>query len=136
MEFTIVCPVDGEMTVGLESVENMVVHEKGRADITFRCPHCGTQITISAAVPAFLISAMEGISKDLGIPMENGRIVFNAFGQQGEGAGSVPQFVGVDPLADAAQTRELSTDERAHLEYFRRELDGVRTVDDFLQACD
>lgn len=132
MEFTIVCPVDGEMSVGMESVENMVVHEEGHAEITFRCPQCGTHVTISAPVPAFLLSTMEAISKDLGIPVEDGKIIFNTIiGPQG----TVPNQNLIQPEIDF-KPRELTASDEAHMSYFRNQLDEIRTVEDFLAQFD
>lgn len=135
MEFTIECPHDGELVVGLDSVENMIVHEEGHADITFRCPHCGTHIVISAPVPAFLISAMEGISRDLGIPIKDGQIVFNALNSDGDPHQVVPQFVAA-PVANEVRLREITADEEAHVQFFCHELDTIRTVDEFLASCE
>ena len=59
MEFTISCPVDGSIEVGLEDIDNVILRESDRADITFVCPHCGTEITVTAVVPAFLMAAID-----------------------------------------------------------------------------
>ena len=128
MQFNIVCPVDGEMTVGIQHIENMVVHAEGKADITFRCPKCGTRIGVTAPIPPFLVEAMQSISRDLGIPIEGGNVVFDAFdvderggfaiGQEGE----FPEF----------RERKLTAEERKQLEFFRFELEGARTVDDLI----
>ena len=60
MEFTITCPVDGPITVSLEDIDTVVLRESERADITFVCPHCGTEITVTAIVPSFLLCRHRG----------------------------------------------------------------------------
>lgn len=131
MRFTILCPVDGEMTVGLEQIENMVVHSEGKADITFRCPKCGAQIAVTAPVPPFLVETMQSISRDLGIPLEGGNVVFNNLSELG--GRNVPFVVGDDQV-DYPEFRErkLTADEQSHLEFFRYELDSVESVADLL----
>jgi len=64
MEFTITCPIDGPVTVSLEDIDTVVLREAERADITFVCPHCGTEITVSAVVPSFLMAAIEALAED------------------------------------------------------------------------
>ena len=69
MEFEITCPVDGPVTVSLEDIDTVVIRESERADITFVCPHCGTEITVAAMVPSFLLSAIEALAEETdGIP--------------------------------------------------------------------
>ena len=64
MEFTITCPIDGPVTVSLEDIDTVVLREAERADITFVCPHCGTEITVSAVVPSFLMAAIEALAEE------------------------------------------------------------------------
>jgi hypothetical protein len=64
MEFTITCPIDGQITVSLEDVDTVVLREAERADITFVCPTCGTEIPVSAVVPSFLMAAIEALAED------------------------------------------------------------------------
>lgn len=131
MKFTILCPVDGEMTVGLDNIENMVVHSEGKADITFKCPKCGTHIAVTAPVPPFLVETMQSISRDLGIPLEGGNVVFNHIADLGE---DPFRFRAGDEQVDYPQYRErkLTAREQSHLDFFRYELDSVRSVSDLL----
>jgi len=64
MEFTITCPIDGPITVSLEDIDTVVLREAERADITFVCPHCGTEITVTAVVPSFLMAAIEALAEE------------------------------------------------------------------------
>ena len=131
MKFTILCPVDGEMTVGLENIENMVVHSEGKADITFRCPQCGTHVSVTAPVPPFLVETMQSISRDLGIPLEGGNVVFNNIADLGD---ETMRFRAGDDQVEYPQYRErkLTAAEQSHLEFFRYELDAVSSVSDLL----
>lgn len=129
MEFTIACPVDGSIEVGLEDIDNVVLREADRADITFVCPHCGTEITVSAVVPSFLLAAIEALAEDTDTT---------------SGAGTVG-FVGEDvaeaaaALAEPKTIVEIAEDDpsvNAYCEYFHRQLDGIRSVDDLLKEID
>lgn len=127
MEFTIECPNDGQLEVGLEDVENMVVRESGEAEIAFCCPKCGAHVVVIAPVPAFLIGAMEGISRELGIDMNEPGVVFSAVVNQVPGSRK-PKEVGHAP----AIAEELSDTDSAQVDYFRSQLDGISSVDQFL----
>ncbi len=121
MEFTINCPIDGAIEVGLEDIDTVVLRDSERADITFVCPHCGTAITVTAIVPAFLMAAIEALADDPQAASISGLVVLS-----GDEVDSVGGDVAAldDPRADA------------YCEYFRRQLDGVRCVDDALDEID
>jgi len=125
MEFTIVCPIDGTIEVGLEDVDNVVLKESDRADITFVCPHCGSEITVTAIVPAFLLAAIEALADEPdGVPSE---VVVIPVSEEAS-VGPHPQL-GIeldesDPRFDA------------YCEYFRRQLSGVECVEDALEEID
>ena len=150
MQFTINCPNDGEVVVNMSSVENMVIRDKNTADITFQCPICGTHVTMTAPVPAFLMSTMENLSKDLGIPLEDGKILFNTIigGPIDEDLKSAIEQGGFAPeefmravvqQEDADEIyipHQLDDTDKAHLDYFRHQLHGVSTVDDLLNQLE
>jgi len=121
MEFTITCPIDGPVTVSLEDIDTVVLREPERADITFVCPHCGTEITVSAVVPSFLMAAIEALAEDsdtTGGP-------FAAMFQTGdEGAQPTSAPLVEDPVAEA------------YCEYFRRQLAHIDCVEDALAEID
>lgn len=122
MEFTITCPIDGVIEVGLEDVDSVVVRESERADITFVCPHCGTAITVTAIVPSFLISAIEALAEDPEMAASTGLVVVTD---------SEDLPVGVDFSAVNEDPRA-----EAYCEYFRRQLNGVECVEDALAEID
>lgn len=127
MEFTITCPIDGAIEVSLEDIDNVVLRESDRADITFVCPHCGTEISVTAVVPAFLMAAIEALADDSETASANGLVV-------------LPSESGILAGQDLEPTglRELSDDPAhdAYCEYFRRQLDGIGTVEDALNEID
>lgn len=121
MEFTINCPIDGAVEVGLEDIDTVVLREAERADITFVCPHCGSPIAVSAIVPAFLLSAIEALAEDGGEARSSGFVVVGSVARE---QSSVPDPHSHDVHADA------------YCEYFRRQLDHVDSVDDALAEID
>lgn len=120
MEFTIHCPVDGEIDVELDDVKAVVIREPERVDITFVCPECGSEITVAAIVPAFLLAAMEALAAD-GDDSEASMVVVGP----GRETPSPGQSIHMD-----ASTAE------AYCEYFRRQLEHVECVEDALDEID
>ena len=122
MEFTITCPIDGPITVSLEDIDTVILRESEHADITFVCPHCGTEITMSAAVPSFLLAAIEALAEegDSGSGPFSG-VVEVVVGDSNAATEAVPVD---DPVADA------------YCEYFRRQLEHIDSVEDVLSEID
>ena len=123
MEFEITCPVDGTVTVALEDIDTVVIRDAERADITFVCPECGTDITVTAVVPSFLLAAIEALAEDgddSGGPFAGMLDAVRAADQNQ----SVADWAADDPVADA------------YCEYFRRQLSHVDCVDDMLAEID
>ena len=122
MEFEITCPVDGSVTVSLEDIDTVVIREAERADITFVCPHCGTEITVAAMVPSFLLSAIEALAEETdGVP---GPLTSMFHVENAEPMPASPIIVDNDAVTDA------------YCEYFRRQLAHIDCVDDVLAEID
>ena len=121
MEFTITCPIDGPVTVSLEDIDTVVLREAERADITFVCPHCGTEISVSAVVPSFLMAAIEALAED-------GDATGSAFAGMFESAKQSVEpcsmVVSDDPVAEA------------YCEFFRRQLAHIECAEDMLAEID
>ena len=120
MEFTITCPIDGPVTVSLEDIDTVVLREAERADITFVCPHCGTEITVSAVVPSFLMAAIEALA------------------EEGDSTGPFAGMFEVASDSDDA-VRIVAPDDpvaEAYCEYFRRQLAHIECVEDILAEID
>jgi hypothetical protein len=122
MEFTITCPIDGPITVSLEDIDTVVLREAERADITFVCPHCGTEILVSAVVPSFLMAAIEALAEE----GDSTGSAFNGIFDAATEPIAEPDDLVVpdDPVAEA------------YCEYFRRQLAHVDCVEDFLAEID
>jgi len=121
VEFTITCPIDGQIEVSLEDIDTVVLREPERADITFVCPHCGTEITVTAVVPSFLLAAIEALADDPDSASVTGVVVLS----------------GDD--AEAVETVSIDADDgmvEAYCEYFRRQLSHVECVEDALEEID
>lgn len=126
VEFTIMCPIDGSVEVSLEDIESVVLKGPNRADITFVCPHCGTQIQVTAIVPAFLLTAIEALAQDPDSAAMHGIVV-------------VPADQEIDAQDAHSQPPATSTDQPRHdayCEYFRRQLEAVECVEDALAEID
>jgi len=123
MEFTISCPVDGPVEVGLEDIDTVVLRESEHADITFVCPHCGSAIVVTAIVPQFLLAAIEALAEDPDAASASGLVVLT--GDEIDDLGeSEPLSEFDDPRADA------------YCEYFRRQLSRVEFAEDALAEID
>jgi len=120
MEFDITCPVDGTIQVTLEDIDTVVIRDADRADITFVCPECGTEITVTAVVPSFLLAAIEALAEDGdGVAQYDGMTVLGG-------------ATGIE--SDAGHASQDVTD--AYCEYFRRQLSHVDCVEDAVAEMD
>jgi len=120
MEFDITCPVDGTIQVTLEDIDTVVIRDADRADITFVCPECGTEITVTAVVPSFLLAAIEALAEDGdGVSQYDGMTVVS----------SVPDL-------EQAEGRAAQDITDAYCEYFRRQLSHVDCVEDAVAEMD
>ncbi len=132
MEFQIQCPIDGSVEVGLEDIDNVVLNEHSRADITFVCPHCGTEINVTAVVPQFLLTAIEALSSSQEPNAWSGVFVVSGVtGENGESVASADLFTGGVTLGDA---EDATID--SYCEYFRRQLAAVDSADDIIAQID
>jgi len=133
MEFTITCPIDGPVTVSLEDIDTVVLRETQSAEITFECPLCGESITVQAQIPQFLMAAIEAMaeeSDDDSIPFAS--IV--ALVSSAEASQNGPESMESAPVDTCPTTLDPVAD--AYCEYFRRQLEGVECVEDFLAEVD
>lgn len=126
MEFTVACPIDGAVEVSLEDIDNVVLRESDRADITFVCPHCGAEIRVTAVVPAFLMAAIEALADDPDTAAANGIVVVSSASESADHGELHPAM-----MFDANDLRA-----NAYCEYFKRQLERVHSVDDILNEID
>jgi len=121
MEFSIWCPVDGTVEVGLDDIDSIVVRSGTDVEVTFVCPICGDLIALAAQVPHALLATLD----DAWVRIDEGepRLV------------TLRRNPGV-PVRELASS--FSGDDRveSYCEYFRRELATVVTVDEMLAEID
>jgi transcription elongation factor Elf1 len=113
MEFSITCPVDGPITVSLEDIDSVVLRESEQADVTFVCPHCGSEISVTGVVPGLLLDAIHAIAD--------------------EAKRSAGRSSGMHQRVDREQrtlSKRRSEVIDAYCEYFRRQLARVESADD------
>jgi hypothetical protein len=120
MEFSIWCPDDGTMQVGLEDIDSIVLRSKSAVEVVFTCPTCGRRITLTADVPQTMLAA------------------FDDSWAHAEGAGEESIKIQIVRDEDAAPEPVPSAppeeDSRieSYCEFFRRELLDIETVGDIL----
>lgn len=121
MEFSLICPRDGQVELGLEDVSAVVFHDRSTCDIVFICPNCGSALRATVEVPHLFRVAMELV-------------------RLGEAEARIEAVIRLDeaPDDDASQDggpeRERTIE--AYCEYFRRQLSAVTCVEDFLAEVD
>lgn len=124
MEFSLICPTDGAVELGLEDISAVVLRGPESIDVVFICPHCGGRINTSLRVPNLLMAAMELAQYAEQVEDEKTELLFTD-----------------GPLADRDDDhteRDTRIDRRAdsYCEYFRRQLAGVDCVEDLLAEID
>jgi len=137
------CPIDGQMTVGFECIEDMVMHRRGHADISLRCPKCGTLVEITTHAPIVPRAVVEAISNDLGIPFRDGKITFGDLVESLAGSAHSLEFSFESDEDEChacehkmLEERSLSDAEEAQLGFFASELDKLDSVSDFFARLD
>lgn len=124
MEFSLICPNDGEVEVSLEDISSIVFNGFESVDVLFVCPVCGAEIRVSAKMPNLLITTLD-LSGVLERSLE---------------AVADGDFDDVEFEIVAVESAELSEDEEERIEryceYFHRQLGGVDTVEAFLAEVD
>ena len=128
MEFTIACPNDGAVEVGLEDVASIVFDGFESVEVVFTCPHCGTEVRVSAKMPNLLITTLDltgMLEETLGEDETVVALVETEILDDRDEAPAVP----FEPDDDDGHIEH-------YCEYFRRQLSGVDTVEAFLQEVD
>lgn len=117
MEFSIWCPVDGSVTVGLDDIDSIVVRSGSDVEVVFVCPQCGGHVSLVARVPKALLAVLdEDWVREEG---EDGPITLRR-----------------EDLTPHPEEPEADRHVEAYCEYFRRELEGVDTVEAMLVEID
>ena len=140
MEFEVQCPHDGMVTVGLEDIEGVRIQDDKQAELTVRCPKCGTVFTVVTQLPddmpAAFMRVMEAISQTIASPFNPSRLnaLFNQMENWAHGIDLEPDDEDLEFLEEGGH--ELDENDESHIGYFRSELDKMESVDDFLKRID
>lgn len=117
MEFTLICPTDGRIELGLEDISAVVFHGSDSVQVVFECPHCHSSIRAEVHVPDVLAAALE----------------LSQHAEDNTGHRDVSgNTLGEERADDAALRQKREQDGEAYCEYFRRQLSRVETAEDLL----
>jgi len=117
VRFTVWCPVDGAVEVSADDVMTVIVRSGSDVEVAFNCPVCGAPIAIRAQVPPGLAGLLGGAWGD-------------------------PQSTHCEAWESEHESGALPSDRIAvariesYVEYFRRELACVDTVESMLAFMD
>lgn len=59
MDFSVICPNDGPVEVGLESISTIIFRGLESVVIIFVCPRCGAEIHVAIQLPDLFVAAVE-----------------------------------------------------------------------------
>ena len=125
MRFSVECPVDGQVAVGISDISSVIVREGDMVDVTFECPRCGARIHVTAQVPRALLSSLEEAMLQDDVTGER-RLQIVAASIDGHAR---PETPAVDDGLEQARID-------SYCEYFRRQLEAVSTVEAILSEID
>jgi len=129
VEFTLICPNDGRIGLGLEDISAVVFRDTESVEVVFICPQCGTSLRATLRVPNLLVAAMELArhAEEMGEvpgPSSSGR----------RASESASAAMVADDQAEIRRGREEAGE--CYCEYFRRQLVRVECVEDLLAETD
>lgn len=124
VEFTLICPTDGRIELGLEDVSAVVFHGSDSVEVVFECPHCQAKLRAEVRVPNLLGAAIEltQFAEDMA---EEPSLDVQRRTRLGEHD--------AHQLAEARIREARERDGEAYCEYFRRQLAGIECVEDVLR---
>ena len=122
MEFSVWCPTDGTVEVGLDDVDSIVVRSGSDVEVIFVCPMCGRRITFAAQIPHALLAGLD----EAWVRIDD------------EDARSTTLRRGHAHATEAAHGVVMVDEARveSYCEYFRRELAEADTVEAMLALMD
>lgn len=59
MDFSVICPNDGPVEVGLDSISTIIFRGFESVIIIFVCPRCGSEIHVALQLPDLFVAAIE-----------------------------------------------------------------------------
>jgi hypothetical protein len=139
MEFSIECPTDGEVRVGLQNVVSIVVRGSDALEVVFGCPVCGAELRVMAQVPRMLLATLEDA---VVVDERTGEHTISVAGLIERGlipAEAAEVLAGEMTGAVAAPRPEPEVDQERierYVEYFRRQLAAAQSADAILTEID
>lgn len=126
MEFTLTCPNDGSVALGLEDISAVVFHGSDSVEVVFECPHCHVSLRAELRVPNLLGAALELAQYADDTGDQAGHEISHAQPSEDDEIEEEDQHVRAQRERDA----------EPYCEYFRRQLVGIENVEDFLKEFD
>jgi hypothetical protein len=131
------CPYDGQVQAGFDCVEDMIVHEGGKTELSIRCPKCGSLVKITSQTPILPPNVIEQLTRELDVSLKDGKLSFTDLmhhiaGPGSDFSGPLEESTNGAPRLEDMMDRELTQSEGNQVEFFARELEKIDSVDDFL----
>lgn len=121
MEFSLICPNDGQVDLSLEDITAVAFRDSETVEVSFVCPKCGDVIRAALRVPNMLMAAME----------------LARFADTDDPEGEDEMVLAFeDPAMSSADRAQRERVEESYCEYFRRQLSHVECVEDLLAEID
>jgi hypothetical protein len=121
MEFSVICPNDGPVEIGLETISTIIFRGLESVIIIFVCPRCGAEIQVAVQLPDLFVAAVELDTEPLAIDDD----IFDEF---------PPAYSRRQRLQPPSPLEQKRIDR--YCEYFRRQLADAFDVDDALAEID
>lgn len=121
MDFSVICPNDGPVEVGLENISTVILRGLESVIVILVCPRCGSEIHVAIQLPDMFVAAVE-LEPDGPFVIDEELSESSRLGRAGEWA---------RPPAPVDQKRI-----DGYCEYFRRQLASASDVDDALAEID
>jgi hypothetical protein len=123
VEFTLICPTDGSIQLGLEDISAVVFHGTDSIEVVFECPHCQASLRAELLVPNLLGAALELAQ----FADDKGDQSAPEIRRHAAPDDEQLEFEWNDELL-AQREREAEP----YCEYFRRQLSRIETAEDLL----
>lgn len=121
MDFQVICPNDGPVEVGLESISTIILRGFESVIIIFVCPRCGSEINVALQLPDLFVAAVE-LDADGPMAFDDDLFDYTPFARRTER---------IEPPSPGEQRRI-----ERYCEYFRRQLASADDVDAALAEID
>jgi hypothetical protein len=129
MEFSVTCPNDGPIEVGLEAISTIIFRGFETVTVIFVCPRCGAEIQVGLQIPDIFITAVEVEPSEMPFALDDDLIdAFQPFARHLEHTERAERSRVIGPV----EQRRID----GYCEYFRRQLATVDDVDEVLAEID